>query len=69
MHIVQWARISPRSRTRAKSLLSLGATRVSMCSKKKSRLMSSTPGLLPRERLFMASVTLSLEIRLAVFSP
>ena len=66
MHMV--GVISPRSRTRANSSLSLGAI-VPICSRKKSRPMSSTPGVLPRERLFMASMTFALEIRLAVFSP
>ena len=53
---------------RAKSLLSRGATR-SMCSRKKSRVMSSSPGVLPRERLLMATAMFSGSMRLAVCSP
>eukprot|EP00964_Phaeocystis_antarctica_P114054 scaffold78023_cov54-Phaeocystis_antarctica.AAC.2 len=57
--------ILPRARTRRKRRLSFGAIS-STCSRKKSSPMSSTPGVLPRERLRIASATFSSQTRLAV---
>eukprot|EP00964_Phaeocystis_antarctica_P049234 scaffold28540_cov26-Phaeocystis_antarctica.AAC.2 len=60
--------ILPRARTRPKRRLSFGAISCT-CSRKKSSPMSPTPGVLPRERLRIASATFSLQTRLVVCSP